>query len=183
MGIIGKSFNDVGGTSDKLRRLAAHLMLAGGNDTGNALLGELQQRSMDAMRQQQLEQEQAYRDAQIAHMNAPDPVNLGNGGFATYDPEHGLNVLREPSKQENPYLWNWQGGAFRFNPETGQTETLREPAPMPKFQSIPQGDSTVTYQMVPGKTPSIIGKAPRWQPKAPAKAPAAKLPSGFILDR
>lgn len=178
MGIIGKHFTDVGGTADKLRRLAASLMSAGGNDQGGqAIQQQLQARQEDELQQQQAAQMQAYRDAQIQHMNQPEAVNLGNGGFGTFQNGQ-LNMIREPAAPQTP---------------SSESERLID-----RWKSLPDGSPekaliertlrgyqyTAPVMQAQQQNRMAVHQAPTYSnlhPHTPARA-APKPPAGFILD-
>jgi len=104
MGFIGKRFNEPGGTGEKLNRLAAAFMSAGGNEEGSdGILKQLMAEQEAAQQRIQQESEQRYRQAQIDHMNQPEGVNLGDGAYGQYDPTtRAFTMLREPTPPKDP---------------------------------------------------------------------------------
>ena len=171
-------YDDLGGTHDKLRSLAASLIAAGGNDQGAAAIRDiLQQRNMDSIRQQQLEQEQAYRDAQIAHMNAPSPVNLGNGGFGTYSPTGGFNVLREPMQPEQSSYQERLYNQWKSLPDNDPNKAMLA-------RMLPNYQYTAPVMQAQQQNRERLKQLPTYgnlHPRAPTRA-APKPPAGFILD-
>lgn len=166
-------YDDPGGVGEKLRTLAAHMMIAGGSTAeGGALLRELQERTDAA-------QQQAIQQAQIARMNRPQGVNLGDGGYATYDPNSGqLNVIREPTApppQSSPQerLFDQWSKLPDTDPRKAMLARM-----LPNFQyTAPVIQAQQANRIALKQTPTYSNL----HPKAPTRS-APKPPAGFILD-
>ena len=139
--------------------------------------GVAQQRMNEARDARQ--SEYAYRQVQIDKMNRPQGVNLGDGGYATYDPNSGqLNVIREPTAPPPPsseterLLAMWQK-----LPDGDPTKALIERAIKGYQYTAPVLQAQQANRIALKQTPTYSNL----HPKAPTRS-APKPPAGFILD-
>ena len=171
-------FNDPGGWGDKLDDIAAAFMDAGGNSDGaNSILNRRRQRDLDAQQSVQDRLEARYRQAQIDHLNDPEGVNLGNGGYGMFDRASGnLSVIREPTAQpsENERLMARWRSLPLGDPERDLIErTLRG------YQyTQPVMERQQAARLAARQTPTYRDLHPR----AGSGRAAPQPPAGFILD-
>lgn len=161
-------FNDAGGTGEKLRRLAAHLMMAGGNNQGgstilNQLQAQQEQEGQDAYRQQQLAQQ--YQIAQLSQ-NAPTPLqrNAAAAGLVPGSPEW------------NDFILNGGQGKDEFsrllgqvNPDPAEAERLRRQrleslANPTEYARVPNADGTISIMPMPRFATGGVPTAPSGPP-------------------
>lgn len=119
----------------------------------------------------------AYRRAQIDKMDRPQPINLGDGGVALFDPNtSGLNVIRQPtapdhSSETERLLEQWK------NTPPGPQRDLIERVLKGYQYTAPVMQAQQANRIALRQVPTYSNLHPR------ARASAApKPPAGFILD-
>ncbi len=120
---------------------------------------------------------QAEREAAASQQRA---VPLGNGGFGTWSPSGGLQILREPTP-DTPAVPALQQN-FEWMKSLPPEDQKLAATMLPGYAFTPAGLATSAQRAGAVAEAAAVARARHRAPPAAARSKPMSLPGGFILD-